>query len=51
MSKKRRISKWSLAYHSKFKPWKKRAARGHERAAQKRDWQREVRSNPPEKSL
>ena len=42
MSKKHRISKWSLAYHSKFTPWKKRATRGHERAAQKCEWRRET---------
>ncbi len=39
--KAHKISKWQLAYHSKFTPWMKRAARGHERAAQKRDWKRE----------
>lgn len=37
-----KISKWQLAYHSKFTPWKKRAARGHERAAQKRLWKKEA---------
>lgn len=41
--KAHKISKWSLAYHSKFTPWKKRASRGHERAAQKRDWKREAK--------
>ena len=35
-------SKWRLAYHAKFVPWKKRAARGHERAAQERAWRREA---------
>lgn len=45
MSKKHQISKWQLAYHSKFSPWKKRAARGHERAAQKRIWNRDVTSD------
>lgn len=38
-----KISKWQLAYHSKFTPWKKRAARGHERAAQKRAWKKEAK--------
>jgi hypothetical protein len=36
------ISKWQLAYYSKFTPWKKRAARGHERAAQKRAWKKDL---------
>jgi hypothetical protein len=43
MSKQHQISKWRLAYYAQLAPWKQRAKRGHERAAQKRAWKKEQR--------